>query len=1045
VNLYKKIVSYFLIVLIGMFVAGCAGAVMDVTNGVVEMTHSVSGDDKTLNKEKIFLKVDKESHFGAVRSLVVTNNKKYFITGGDDADIRVWDAKSYKMVKKISGYIGEDGSTGAINTMAISPNDKYLAVGGFFAKSINMKLSMTNIFFSDDLKLLGLIRIYNLETGKLVTSLRGHINSITDLKFSSDGKILISSGADLRTRIWQVNDNFKLMTDFRGHDKIISESAIRTVAPNEYEIITASYDKSIQLRHFFLNNNKITLVKTYRQTNSFMGVAISKNFIIASSWKQGIILFDKQLNFIRKIYSKEKSNPFKVKITSDEKYLAMAEGHNVRVYDLKDNDKEIVTYKGHLENILALGLLDNNTIISSSLNVNVIKIKKDTLSKKFPKLNSDYIIRNIGVNDSKLGYGFKEELDKKGYYKKPFKRNMNGKLEYYLDLKKQKISSVINGKEFKRLSEKKDAYNAKVSISRTKVHVYNGNSLVGTILANTETARGKVRAYWFYKNYILCAIDTGVFVYKRDDLSSYVVKFLGHSQKIHSMTVDKDRLYTGSADGTIKIWDLTKIGQKNIIKPLVTIFAHDNDWVMYNEKGYFNASNNGSKYIGFQITNGPYDKATFIGIDKLYDVFFRPDLVQLSLEGKDISQFTNGMTYQEALENPPPEINIKEKDLKTTKKNVTINFDVKQVEGGGLGLIRVYQEGKLVKTIGKGNIKRVSENAIEKLNEDKLNKESKLKQKQYLASLEGSITKSINGTLDTSELVKTIQTTTTNNKEGNYSITLPLKAGKNSISIEAFNKTNTVLSVRESVTVDAKIKKRTPKIYAIVFGVNKFEQGNVSELKYSENDAKAIGKVIKNATKYKTYVTYLTGKKATKEELLKAIDKIQKKAHLEDKIVFYISTHGKAVRGNLYLVPQNNKRVKNWLNFEEVFNKIQSIPALDQIFIIDACESGKASDIMSSVYDAKASVLAKQSGVHVLMATTKGTFAFENPDPSVKHGVFTNNILNILKSKKTDNNSDGWISIKELSNKLKEPEYSVEHQFPIIRNVGQDTNIKRVK
>ena len=60
------------------------------------------------------------------------------------------------------------------------------------------------------------------------------------------------------------------------------------------------------------------------------------------------------------------------------------------------------------------------------------------------------------------------------------------------------------------------------------------------------------------------------------------------------------------------------------------------------------------------------------------------------------------------------------------------------------------------------------------------------------------------------------------------------------------------------------------------------------------------------------------------------------------------------------------KKLKSCLDF---FG--QSIKALNQIFVIDACESGKANDIVSSVYASRASVLAKRLGVHVLLATTK--------------------------------------------------------------------------
>lgn len=145
------------------------------------------------------------------------------------------------------------------------------------------------------------------------------------------------------------------------------------------------------------------------------------------------------------------------------------------------------------------------------------------------------------------------------------------------------------------------------------------------------------------------------------------------------------------------------------------------------------------------------------------------------------------------------------------------------------------------------------------------------------------------------------------------------------------------------------------------------------------------------------------------------------------------------------LVPQNNKSVKNLISFEDLFKNMQSIKTLKQIFILDTCESGSANDIVSSIYDSKASVLAKSSGVHMLLATTKGTFAFEHPNPNIKHGVFTNNILTALKDKNTDKNKDRTISVIELSKILQEPKYIVDRQYPIIRNVGNDIKVRDLK
>ncbi len=140
------------------------------------------------------------------------------------------------------------------------------------------------------------------------------------------------------------------------------------------------------------------------------------------------------------------------------------------------------------------------------------------------------------------------------------------------------------------------------------------------------------------------------------------------------------------------------------------------------------------------------------------------------------------------------------------------------------------------------------------------------------------------------------------------------------------------------------------------------------------------------------------------------------------------------------MLPSNNAQLTNLIEFNEIFKKSSGLKSLNQIFIIDACQSGSANDIASSVYDSRASVLARSSGIHLLSSSTSGTNAFENDE--YKHSNFTYHILNSIKNKETDKNKDGFISVIELSDKLRNLD-SNEKQFPVIQNIGNDINLNK--
>jgi len=780
-----------------------------------------------------------------------------------------------------------------------------------------------------------------------------------------------------------------------------------------------------------------------RRTPRFQYIAVNDNNIAISTGTSSdqIIILNHNLEIVKKIDIEAGASG--LEYSKDGNYLIVGGGGNgkiaskkyVKIFNSHAGYKLVSQFDKFDSLVMAVGFLDKDKAIGVggyNYNIRVWDIKSASEINNITGLGNvkpavAFVENNVVWRNEIIT--LKHELDK------------------YYDLDRMKIvNEKINIKDIKRLPLKYKQYELKKAANSYGLILYKNGKFIYTL----KSSDGH-KFYGFYKDYILSANNVGeINVFSLNGKLIYTLQ--GHKGEITSVHFNSKYIVSSGYDQTIRFWKLPlekKVTVGKIINPLASLFISNNDsWIIWTPEGYFNFGDNGINNIYFHINKGFEKEASVIEMDKLYDHFFRPDLVKLKLQGVDISEFTNGLTYEEVLKTPPPSVSIEKivkKDIDTKNRRVKLSFDVKENDDGGVGVIRIYQEGKLVKTIGEGKINRAVANADKKLQEEKLNELSKQKQKEYLAQLQVSASKSVNGTLENSELVGNVELEEVTNKEGAFTVTLPVKAGKNSISIEAFNKTNTVASYRETVEVNAKVKKRKPKIYVIAAGVNEFEQNNVSKLKYSENDAKTIAKEIKNATEYKTEVTLLTGKKVTKANILKAIKSVKKKAHLEDKIVFYISTHGKAARGRLYLVPQNNKSLKNWINFEEVFKEIQAVNALDQIFIIDACESGQASDIMSSVYDAKASVLAKQSGVHLLMATTKGTFAFESADKNVKHGVFTNNILKALNSKTTDKNQNKKISIVELSKTLQEPKYGVEHQFPIIRNIGEDTYIKKVK
>ncbi len=1017
-----KIFIIFTLASLVLIFAGCGVAGKIVQSPILKNTHG---------KEDVFIEINDKSHTDTIVEILSKNNE--LITASMDKSIRIWDNKTLTEKRKILGPIGIE-HLGKIFTIDISPNGRYLAVGGY--------LELPSYVWDKNIEPF-IFHIYDYKTGKLLHNLYGHINPITDLKFSDDGKYLVSTSFDNTIRVWDV-PNFKNIKSFRS--KV--GGGIHNIAITNYANTNLCFvDLGYQIRKYSLLNGLLKYKKLPKKIDKLLVFKKTNKIVVTFFRSSEVYILNYNLEVIKKFDTGIINS--QVALNENETKLAIGSGlkkHTIKIYNTT-NFKQTSIFTQHRGYISAMAFIDNNTLASAS------NVEYEIL---IWNINNNKIIKHTQTQ-TKTHYDLMSKHEKTITWNDIEDKN-NRKFNKEFEIGKFKIKNVNSLQNFtmqahrppgqKRISNGKYKLGFSKHMTRLHLNTIGGENI---FIYQRDASTGYAHTtYGFYKNYLI----TGGRVGQLDILDfkgNFIATLMGHTGDITSFTVIDDILITSATDHMIKLWDISKLNTHyQLINPLATYVVAKNEWILWTEEGYFTASQNGANLIGFHVNSlkGIKQEASWVTIDKLYDYFFRPDLVKLKLQGVDISKYTKGLTYVDVLKTPPPNVvtyPVTKKNINKRKRTVHLKFNVTENDNGGIGVIRIYQEGKLVKTLGNAKINRKIANIDNKIEEERLNKLAKQSQTEYLA-LKNSVSKSINSSLiSDDELIGDIEIMTTHNKTGDYTVTLPIKAGENSISIEAFNKTNTVASVRENITFNAKIKKYKSKIYAIVIGVNKFEQDNVTQLKYSENDAKSIAKEIKKATKLNTEIMLFLGQNATKEKIYKAITKIQKKAHLEDKVLFYISTHGKASKGQLYLVPYNNKKLKNWIKFQELFSKIQSIAALEQIFIIDACESGSASDIMSSVYDAKASVLAKQSGVHLLMATTKGTFAFESADKNIHHGIFTNNILRALNAKNTDKNKDDIISIIELSKTLQEAKYTVKHQFPIIRNVGEDTEMKYLK
>ena len=508
------------------------------------------------------------------------------------------------------------------------------------------------------------------------------------------------------------------------------------------------------------------------------------------------------------------------------------------------------------------------------------------------------------------------------------------------------------------------------------------------------------------------------------------IRFVGHRAGVTAGAVSDTIpwLASGSGDGTVRLWDQTTgkgIGQ--------FVDFGNGEWIVITPEGYYNSSARGHEYLNIRRGNKVY------GIDQFYDVFYRPDIVSAKIKGEDITGLVT-LTVEEAINNPPPTVKFSDIPKQTSDSRVKVCYRI-QSTGGGVGEVRLFQNGKLIKSDGfyreVAAQKTTAPLRLTALNSKAVYQDMRsltIKEKQSPGAV---IVSPKDELVDECVEVETI-------------------AGENEISLTAFNAPNTVQSVMGTARFISTRAPEEPRLYILAVGIDRYRDASIN-LKYAAKDARDfITQLAQRAgTIYKPsniHLTSLVNEQAGKQNIMATIEKLASQVKHGDSFIFFNASHGLLLQSQYYIVTTDfDGRLDTsagLISSNEIVEISKKIKSLSQLFIFDTCHAGGVDTIVSGLYDARMSVLAKKMGLHIFASAGSVQTAL---DGYKGNGLYTHTLLAGLKNGTVvDKDKSGIVTVKslgiytremtaEISDKLGHP------QTPLIINFGKDSTLFMVR